>query len=88
MPTNRTRRARDRLYKRGLALRAKGLEGSDEFKDIVHRLDLELHLKPWVPNLLLGIGDAPLDDVPKDFHHFWFEVGDLQTQLDRKAADG
>jgi hypothetical protein len=47
-----------------------------------------LHLKPWVPNLLLGIGDAPLDDVPKDFHHFWFEVRDLQTQLDRKAADG
>jgi hypothetical protein len=34
MPTNRTRRARDRLYKRGLALRAKGLEGSDEFKDL------------------------------------------------------
>jgi hypothetical protein len=97
MPTNRTRRERDRhhaavtpeavdLYKRGVALRAKGLEDTDAFKDIVHLLDLELRLKPWVPNPLLGIGDAPPDDVPKDFHHYWFEVRDMQRALDKAIA--
>jgi hypothetical protein len=95
MPTNRTPRPRKRhrsniavtseaveTYARARELERKGFGKSREYIELARQLDEMFNLKPWQPNPLHKLGDAPPAGVPKSLEFYWHEVVAIQKTLD------